>query len=239
MRSMCVLMMCLGTLSMACEGNGGRADAQRDTSTATTASNADRNADHNKVSRSDRNFVQDVAIGNTVEIELSKLAPERSANNDVKKFAQQMSDEHTKTMASLKAVADQYNIPVSADLDSLRTRLRDKLANLRGSEFDRAYMDAIVDGHDEMLDTLWSRVDEEKLAEYKTESSDRVAGTKTTERTEAKAILPEKSDNAATTSLNQWAATTYPAVRSHLEEAQALQKQVDKRRADPTNRSSR
>jgi len=233
MRFIWTVMIALAAVSGACERNRDRADAQRDAAGRPTAGNED----HNRVPRADRSFVRDVAIGNTVEIELSKLAPERSSNDDVKKFAQQMADDHTKSMKSLKAIADQYNIPVSADMDSRRTRLRDKLANARGNDFDRAYMDAIVDGHEEMLDKLESRVDEEKLAEYKTESSDKVAGTKTSERAEAVAVLPEKSDNAATTSLNQWAATTYPDVRTHLEAAKALKTVVDQRRADPSTRS--
>lgn len=226
MRSICVLMMTVAAFSLACERNRDRAETQREASTAATTGNAE----HNRVPRSDRTFVRDVAIGNTVEIELSKLAPERSASNDVKKFAQKMADEHTKTMSSLKGVADQYNIPMSADMDSRRTRLRDKIANSRGPEFDRAYMDAIVDGHEEMLDKLESRVDEQKLAEFKMESTDKVAGTKTSERAETVAVLPEESDDASTTSLNQWAATTYPAVRSHLEEAKALKTTLDTRR---------
>ena len=63
-----------------------------------------------------------------------------------------------------------------------------------------------MDGHEEALDKLGARVDEENP------------------------VMPEKSDNAATTSLNQWAATAYPAVRSHLEAAKALKTDVDKRR---------
>jgi len=194
--------MTLAAFSVACERNRDRADAQREASTSSTIGTSDLN----RVSRTDKTFVRDIAIAETAEIELSKLVPERSSNTEIKKFAQEMIDDHGKSMRSLKALADQYKVQVPADLDSRRSRLRDKLAKLRAGDFDREYVDAIVDGHEEALDKLGARVDEENP------------------------VLPEKSDNAATTSLNQWAATAYPAVRSHLEAAKALKTAIDKGR---------
>jgi len=73
------------------------------------------------------------------------------------------------------------------------------------------------------------RVDETKLAEYKAEIADRLAGKKTVERADVAAVLPEKSDNPVTMSLNEWAAAAYPIVRAHLVAARVLQVAVEKR----------
>ena len=181
------------------------------------------------ISRADKTFVHDMAIANMAEVELGKLAPERSQDNEVKKFAQLMIDDHTKSLNSLKAIAAHYNVDVPADLDGRRARLRDKIAKWHGNEFDRAYMDEAVDAHEDVLDELEPRVDEAKLAEYKAEIEDRVAGKKAVERAQVVAVIPEKSDNVVTMSLNEWAASAYPIVRAHLDAARVLKIAVDKR----------
>jgi putative membrane protein len=186
-------------------------------------------SDRNKVTRADKAFVHNMAIANMAEVELGKLAPERSTDDEVKKFAQLMIDDHSKSLDALKAIAAQHSVPVPTELDGKHTRLRDKIAKWHGTEFDRAYMDAMVDEHEDVLDALEPRVDETKLAEYKAELADRLAGKKAVERAEVVAVIPEKSDNPLTMSLNEWAATTYPIVRAHLDAARVLKIAIDKR----------
>jgi putative membrane protein len=225
MRSIGFLTIALATaVLVGCDRN-----KANDTSRADSAVGTAGESDRNKVKRADKSFVHDMAIANMAEVELGKLAPERSTDNEVKKFAQLMIDDHTKSLNSLMAIAAQYNVPVPTELDGKHARLRDKLAKWHGTEFEREYMDAMVDEHEDALDTLESRVDETKLAEYKAEIADRLAGRKAVERAEVVAIIPEKSDNPLTMSLNEWAAATYPIVRAHLDAARVLKIAVDKR----------
>jgi hypothetical protein len=56
-----------------------------------------------------------------------------------------------------------------------------------------------------------------------------VAGNTAIERAQVVAVLPEKSDNVVTFSLNEWAAASDPTVRAHLEAARVLKIAVDKR----------
>jgi putative membrane protein len=179
-------------------------------------------ADRNKVSSGDKDFVNDLTIANMAEVELGKMAIERSTNAEVKKFGQMMVDDHTAAGDKLKAVASQHNIPVPTALDDKHIELRDKLAKLQGADFDREYSSAMVDGHEAVLDKLGSRVDKADLAKWKTETTERISGQKVTERVHAATILPEKSDNPVTMSINQWAADAYPTVQAHLEAAKAL-----------------
>jgi len=178
--------------------------------------------DRNKVSSGDKDFVNDLAIANMAEVELGKMATERSTNAEVKKFGQMMVDDHTAAGDKLKAVASQHNIPVPTALDEKHIELRDKLAKLQGADFDREYSSAMADGHEAVLDKLGSRVDKADLAKWKTETTERVSGQKVTERVHATTILPEKSDNPVTMSINQWAADAYPTVQVHLDAAKAL-----------------
>ena len=86
----------------------------------------------------------------------------------------------------------------------------------------------MVDGHNDVLDKLGSRVDKETLDKWKTQSRD-AAGNKVKTEVEAVSILPEKSDNPVTMSLNEWAAKTYPVVSDHLDSAKNIQNALKKR----------
>jgi len=186
-------------------------------------------ADRSKVSNEDKSFVNELAVANMAEVELGKMAIERSTNAEVKKFGQMMVDDHTAAGDKLKAVASQHNVPVPAALDDTHIDLRDKLAKLQGADFDREYMNAMVDGHEAVSGKLESRIDRADLGKWKTEMADRISGKKVEERGQVVAVLPEKSDNPVTTSINQWAAEVYPTVQAHLESAKAIDSALKKR----------
>jgi putative membrane protein len=156
--------------------------------------------DRNEVKAADKAFVNDLVMANMAEVELGKLAVERGASTEVKKFGQMMIDDHTKAGDRLKSVASAQNIPVPTDLDDKHRDLRDKLAKLSGSAFDREYMAAMVEGHEGVAAKLESRLDSAKLA--------------------------QKSDNVVTMAVNEWAAEAYPVVQKHLEAAKVLDKSL-------------
>jgi putative membrane protein len=104
-------------------------------------------------------FVEKASLVNMAEIQLGQLAVERAQDPQVKQFAQTMIDDHTKAQEQLKNVASSQNIPVPSSIDSKHQKLHDKLAKLQGAEFDRAYMDAMVDGHKDAEKLLKKRVE--------------------------------------------------------------------------------
>jgi putative membrane protein len=181
------------------------------------------------VGRADKDFLEDVAIANMAEIELGRMAVERATNPDVKKFAQMMIDDHTDAGEKLKGAVAKHGITLPTAIDDKHRDTQDKLAKKQGEEFDRDYIDAMVDSHQDVLDKLGSRVDQAKLGEWRTKYEDRLANTKTEERAEAQAVTPEPSDNPVTMTVNQWAADTYPAVYAHLHSAKALDDKIKKR----------
>ena len=186
----------------------------------------------NGVSAGDKDFVRDVATMNMAEIELSRTALQKGAGPDVKQFAQMMVDDHSKGLERLTAVATRHSITMPTQLDDEH---RDKAAELgkkQGIEFDRAYADMMVDGHEAVVDKLGSRVDKDTLADWKAKSID-ANGRPTETKGEAMTIVPEKSDNPVTFSLNEWAATTYPTSFAHLQAAKDLQKGLQRRTTTP------
>src|SRR3954470_4033366 len=61
-------------------------------------------------------FAQHAAMAGMAEVKLGQLALEKSTNDDVKKFAQMMVDDHTKANDELKALAQSKSIDLPTDL---------------------------------------------------------------------------------------------------------------------------
>ena len=156
------------------------------------------------ISAGDRDFVEDMTIGGMAEVELGRMAMERGASPEVKRFGDMMVKDHSKAGDELKQVAMQHSIPMPAALDQKHQDLKTTLSNLRGAEFDREYMKAMVDGHEDVVDRLQTRASEDRFGDDKGE------------------VKPERSDNPVEGALNQWAAKALPTVRHHLDEAKRI-----------------
>jgi putative membrane protein len=175
-----------------------------------------------------KDFIHHIAIVNTAEIDLGKLAAERGTANEVKKFAQMMIDDHTASGDKLEALASDLKINAPGELDDKHIDQRDKLAKQSGADFDREYASAMVDGHKDLIDQLEPRIDKKTLDQWKVEMNG-----KTTVAAGTVAILPDHSDNPTTMRINQFAAGIYPTVHAHLEAARALESSLKKRYTTP------
>jgi hypothetical protein len=115
------------------------------------------------------------------------------------------------------------------EVDKKHQDLREKLAGKQGLDFDREYMDAMVDGHNDFIDKLESRIDKARLSEWKSKWTDRTTAKKGEAETKAETVYPEKSDNTVTMAINQWAADTYPVAQKHLDTVRTLENATKKR----------
>jgi putative membrane protein len=200
-------LVCAVAVTAACNNNR---TANREAGTAGTAGAG--------VSNSDKNFVSDQLSDGMAEIELAKVARDHAASQDVKQFAQMMIDDHTKAGDQLKQIAASNSIPIDTQIDDKQQNLMDKLSKLNGADFDKEYMSAMVDDHQDAVRDVRSRVDENRSA------TDRLTG-KNPENPAA--VKPEQSDNRLTMSINEWAANTLPTVEQHLDRAKEIKDNVD------------
>ena len=93
------------------------------------------------LARADAEFLRQAAENHQAEIEGGKLALAKGVNTQVKGFAQQMVDDHTKASEELKALASAKGLETpAAPSMALKARL-DLLASSDGSSFDRRYAD--------------------------------------------------------------------------------------------------
>lgn len=107
---------------------------------ATSTSGATKPATGTPLSRADSNVVQEMALAHMAEIEAARTAQSKSQNEQVRAYAQQMIDDHTKGLNEVKDVAQAKGVTLPAELDRTRKSRHDKLAALSGDAFDRAYM---------------------------------------------------------------------------------------------------
>jgi putative membrane protein len=96
----------------------------------------------------DRKFVEKAASGGMAEVKLGQLAVDKGTSPTVKEFGKRMVDDHGKANDELKAIASKKNFPLPTDVDTEAKATYDKLAKLSGSDFDKAYIDAMVKDHD-------------------------------------------------------------------------------------------
>ena len=222
--------ICLASLAIAAVLGTGCNRNNTNAAKTDTAGTSGRVEDN--VSRGDRDFVQDVARANAAEIDLSRMSVDRASSADVKKFAQMMVDDHTAAGAKLSGVATQNHIDAPATPDDDHVSLREKLVAKQGLDFDKDYIDAMIDDHQKLVDKLESRIDRDTLSRWKGQVATTPDGDKAKVDVKAQTVLPEKSDDVVTQRINAWAAETYPAAYAHLQSAKAVKDTLKKRSTD-------
>jgi putative membrane protein len=111
----------------------------------------------------DNQIVRVVSTVDSGEIEQGQLAQQKASDVRVKKFAQQMIDQHSKSkQKNLTLIKQQQLLPsnssVANDLTDNGSRVLDSLNRVEGPDFDKTYIDAQVDQHQAVLDLLNSRL---------------------------------------------------------------------------------
>jgi putative membrane protein len=185
--------------------------------------------------KSDGEFVHDVAVKNLAEMELSRMALDRATSPEVKAFAQIMIHDHGAAGDKLKSVVSGHPIDWPAQFDDKQRKTAEDLAKKHGPDFDRGYLTAMVEGHQDLAAKLESRLDLQSLADWKTAAAGR-AQSKAMPEPKVEmgdvAVRPDKSDSEITMKINQWAADTYPVAQKHLDTARTLESATKKRSAN-------
>ncbi|MBC3785782.1 DUF4142 domain-containing protein [Spirosoma utsteinense] len=115
----------------------------------------------------DNDFAVKAANGGMLEMEVARMAREKAQNNDVKEFAAMMLSDHQKANDELKALAGRKNITLPARLGDDEQKHVDELAKLTGSEFDKKYVDLMVDDHEEDIKLFQKAADDVDDADLK------------------------------------------------------------------------
>lgn len=119
------------------------------------------------VDKDDAKFATEAANGGMAEVALGKLAQQKSTNAQIKNFAAMMVTDHGKVNDELMALAKTKNITLPATVDADHQKKMDDLSKMNGKDFDKAYVDAMVDGHKKTLDLMQNGAKDNKDADLK------------------------------------------------------------------------
>jgi putative membrane protein len=113
-------------------------------------------AESEKTSITTAEFVQRAGAAGAAEVELGKLALQKSGSQAVKAFSEQMVADHQKANGELMAIASKTGMTVPASPDPVQKAALDKLRSESGAAFDRAYATRMVQDHQDAV-TLFEK----------------------------------------------------------------------------------
>jgi len=109
---------------------------------------ADKDTEHRgQFSSKDYKFAAAAAQGGMMEMRAGELARTQGTDPAVKRFGEQMVTDHGKVEEELKALAAKKGATLPATLEPKQERQLERLRNLSGRDFDKAYADSMVDDH--------------------------------------------------------------------------------------------
>lgn len=162
-----LLTLAAAGLLQACSGNktcGSDSSAASNDSSQSTVVPADSSAQV----LADTAFAAKAAVGGMAEVAMGKMAAAKGTDSKVKNFGKMMVMDHGRANAELMAIAKGKNIALPAGLDAEHQAKSDSLSKLRGKAFDKAYVDAMIDGHKKTLALMQAEASNGKDAELKT-----------------------------------------------------------------------
>ena len=147
----------------ACQRNEQGVEAAREaspdrTSTLTTA---------------DRDFIWKAAQSHQQEIDMGHLGEQKSTNSDIKDFASMLVKDHESALKDLNSLMDKYNAPQQGQLSKDQATI-DHLNSMDLAEFDKNFLDMMVDGHNKALDAYRSASTTVQNADLKNHINDTI-----------------------------------------------------------------
>lgn len=92
-------------------------------------------------------FVKKASAGNAAEVKLGELAQTNAESQDVKDFGSQMIKDHGQANTDLEPIAKSHDIAFPAEASEKQKMEYDKLSQLKGAAFDKAYIADAVEDH--------------------------------------------------------------------------------------------
>jgi len=221
--------------------NAGMAADQGGGDQSTGATTAERSSNQSDM----REFINAMAIAGMAEVQLGKLAAERAQDANVKAFGQMMVKDHTEANDELKQAASPAGVQLPTQLDAKHRELADRLMQLQGEEFDREYMKAMVEGHEDVADQLlrqagWIGTSTRNGSTAAAPSATGTSGTAnsgatsgatgTTGTVSNDSSAAASGSGSADTNVKMWALKTLPVVQQHLQRAREIRDNVEKGR---------
>ncbi len=159
-----VLFIASFTFAPACNEN-------KSTDSTEVAENMNEKKFEDEKMEDDREFAIKAASGGLMEVELGNLAATNAASEEVKNFGNQMVTDHSKANEELKTIAAAKNISLPGAPGEDQMKHINDLKEKKGADFDKAYIDFMVDDHKEDVELYEKEANNGKDAEIKSFAS--------------------------------------------------------------------
>ena len=146
-----IALALVASVTLAC---GGGNDTANDRAAAPAGGTAGAAGTAGSAGGADQEFIQDQLADGDAEIALGRLVQERATNPQVKEFGQMMVRDHQQAGTELKQIASKHNITPAGKEHNEHNDMRERLTKLSGAEFDREYMEAMVDDHEKAVNDV-------------------------------------------------------------------------------------
>jgi putative membrane protein len=130
-------------------------------STAMAKTDTGMNMAHNAGAWTNDHIFGFVHNANAGEIALGKLASTKATNSKVREFGQEMVKDHTQMMKDAHALMTKVNAGVDSTWDDAKDlagagadKLKELTDKAKGADWDKNYIDFMVDGHQKVLGKL-------------------------------------------------------------------------------------
>jgi putative membrane protein len=100
-----------------------------------------------QTANADREFITKSTQGSLAEVELGKIALQKSQNPEVRQFAQKMIEDHSKMIEDMKPAASRIGSKMPTSVNAQQRQDADRLRSLSGDTFDKEYITAMVADH--------------------------------------------------------------------------------------------
>ena len=124
-------------------------------------------ADDSPLNHTDKSFLEDSYKGGVTEIQSAQMAERKTANPDVKAFAEKLVTDHTQANNELKAMADSKKVAVEGG-ESFKDQSEGKSLDAKtGGDFDKAFIDEQVNDHKKDIKAFEKEASEAKDTDVK------------------------------------------------------------------------
>lgn len=112
------------------------------------------NLDKRAINRADEKFLKDFAQANAAGVHKGDLAAWKSENAEVKALATHMMEAHSTIIGKVKTIANENGVDVKAKSDFMQRAKAAFLDINVGASFDRAYMKAMIDDDEKIIEMV-------------------------------------------------------------------------------------
>ena len=147
----------------------GTVQAAQDTSAATATTTGISGGTVSALSPADKEFLAAAGMGGLFEVQAGNLALQRGSSADVKSFAERMVNDHGTANAELAQLATAKGTALPTELDGPPEAALHHLSSLSGAEFDKAYMQHMVEDHDKdvsLFDTASTSATDDDVRDF-------------------------------------------------------------------------